>query len=114
VLTAWRIGLNGAQGYFGVTPDMTTMAKALGAGFPVSSFVGKRKIMDVITSTGTMAGGTYNGHPLAMAAVIANIEELERNDGEVYRYIHQMGMMLKEGLEELALKHDTPLLLHQK
>jgi len=111
VLTAWRIGLNGAQGYFGVTPDMTTMAKALGGGLPVSSFVGKRDIMDTITSTETMAGGTYNGHPLAMAAVIATIEELEKNDGEVYRRIHKMGTMLKEGLDELARKHDIPLLL---
>ncbi|MBW2367903.1 MAG: aspartate aminotransferase family protein [Deltaproteobacteria bacterium] len=111
VLTAWRIGLNGAQGYFGVTPDMTTMAKALGGGLPVSSFVGKREIMDVITSTETMAGGTYNGHPLAMAAVIANIEELEKNEGEVYHRIHKMGMALKEGLDELARKHDIPLLL---
>jgi len=81
VLTGFRMGLSGAQGYFGVTPDMTTFAKALGGGIPVSAFCGKKEIMDVVTKTAVVAGGTYNGHPLAMVAVIATIEELEKNGG---------------------------------
>jgi glutamate-1-semialdehyde 2,1-aminomutase len=111
VLTGFRIGLNGAQGYFGVTPDMTTLGKALGGGFPVSAFCGKKKIMDLITRTEVVAGGTYNGHPMAMAAVIATIEELERDNGAVYRHISSLGNQLKEGLDEISSRYEQELLL---
>jgi glutamate-1-semialdehyde 2,1-aminomutase len=111
VLTGFRIGLGGAQGHFGVVPDMTTLGKALGGGFPVSAFCGKREIMETIASTEVVAGGTYNGHPLAMAAVTANIEELEKDDGAVYRRIEEMGLMLKEGLDAITRKYEQNLLL---
>jgi glutamate-1-semialdehyde 2,1-aminomutase len=111
VLTGFRIGLDGAQGYFGVIPDMTTLAKGLGGGFPVSSTSGKREIMDALTRGDAIQGGTYNGHPLAMAAVVAAMEEYERADGAVFKNINKMGTMLKEGLEQIAQEHDQPLLL---
>jgi glutamate-1-semialdehyde 2,1-aminomutase len=111
VLTGFRIGLKGAQGHFGVTPDLTTLAKALGAGFPVSSTSGRREVMDALTRADAIQGGTYNGHPLAMAAVIAAIEEYERQDGEVFRHIEHVGNMLKDGLEQIAAEHEQPLRL---
>ena len=111
VLTGFRIDLKGAQGYFGVTPDMTTLAKGMGAGFPVSSTTGKREIMDTLTRADVIQGGTYSGHPLAMAAVIAAIEEYEKDDGAVYRHIEKMGNALKTGLEQIAAEHGQPLLL---
>jgi len=111
VLTGFRMGLSGAQGYFGIIPDMTTFAKALGGGIPVSAFCGKKEIMDVITKTQVVAGGTYNGHPLAMAAVIATIEELEKNNGAAFRHINKMGSMLKDGLDQIAKDRNLNLLL---
>jgi glutamate-1-semialdehyde 2,1-aminomutase len=111
VLTGFRIGLGGAQGAFGVTPDLTTLAKALGGGLPVSSTCGKREIMDTLTRADAIQGGTYNGHPLAMAAVIAAIEEYEKDDGAVFRHIEEMGNALKGGLEQIALAHEQPLVL---
>lgn len=111
VLTGFRIGLNGAQGHFGVIPDLTTLAKALGAGFPVSSTCGRRELMDTLTRAEAIQGGTYNGHPLAMAAVIAAAEEYEREDGQAFRHIERLGSMLKEGMEEIAKQHGQPLLL---
>jgi glutamate-1-semialdehyde 2,1-aminomutase len=111
VLTGFRIGLHGAQGEFGITPDLTTLAKALGGGFPVSSTCGKREVMDALTRADAIQGGTYNGHPMAMAAVIAAIEEYERDDGAAFRHIEKMGTMLKEGLEKIAAEHEQPLLL---
>ena len=111
VLTGFRIDLEGAQGYFGVTPDMTTLAKALGGGFPVSSVSGKREIMDLLTQAEVIQGGTYNGHPLAMAAVIASIEEYERDDGVVFERIRKLGALLKDGLDQIAAEHEQPLLL---
>jgi glutamate-1-semialdehyde 2,1-aminomutase len=111
VLTGFRIGLGGAQAHFGVVPDMTTLGKAVGGGFPVSAFCGKAEIMETIASTEVVAGGTYNGHPLAMAAVIANIEELERDGGAAYRQIEKTGLMLKEGLDAINRKHGQNVLL---
>lgn len=111
VITGFRMSLGGAQGYFGVTPDMATFAKALGGGFPVSAFCGRREIMDVITRAEVIAAGTYNGHPLAMAAVIATIEELERDDGAAYEHIRRLGNMLARGLRDRFEYHDVPLIL---
>ncbi|MBW2369397.1 MAG: aspartate aminotransferase family protein [Deltaproteobacteria bacterium] len=111
MLTGFRMGLKGAQGYFGVTPDITTLGKALGGGVAVSAFCGKREIMDWIARTEVVAGGTYNGNPLAMAAVIATIEELEKDDGAAYGHIEKLGNMLKEGLNEIAGAHKQDLLL---
>jgi glutamate-1-semialdehyde 2,1-aminomutase len=111
VLTGFRIGLKGAQGYFGVTPDLTTLAKGLGGGIPVSSTSGKREFMDVLTRADMIQGGTYSGHPLGMTAVIAAIEEYERDDGAVYRHIEKMGNALKNGLDQIAEEHGQPLLL---
>jgi glutamate-1-semialdehyde 2,1-aminomutase len=111
VLTGFRIGLGGAQGHFGVAPDMTTLGKALGGGFPVAAFCGRGEIMETIASTEVVAGGTYNGHPLAMAAVVANIEELEKDDGAAYRRIEELGVMLKGGLDAISQKYGQNLLL---
>jgi len=111
VLTGFRIDLKGAQGYFGVVPDMTTLAKALGGGFPVSAITGQRQFMDPIVRADVVQGGTYNGNPLAMAAVIASIEEYEKDDGAIYASIRKMGTMLKEGLDQIAQEHEQPLLL---
>jgi glutamate-1-semialdehyde 2,1-aminomutase len=111
VLTGFRMGLGGAQSAFGVVPDMATYGKALGGGWPVSAFCGLSEIMQHIASTDVVAGGTYNGHPVMMAAVIATIEELEREEGAAFRHIERMGNMLKDGLEHLARSYHQPLLL---
>jgi glutamate-1-semialdehyde 2,1-aminomutase len=111
VLTGFRVSLGGAQGYFGVTPDLATLGKALGAGLPVSAICGRREVMDTVTRAEVCQGGTYYGHPLSMAGVIAAIEEYERDDGAVYRHVDRMGNLLKEGLIEIAQETDQPLLL---
>jgi glutamate-1-semialdehyde 2,1-aminomutase len=111
ILTGFRIGLSGAQGYFGVTPDLTTLSKALGGGFPVSSGCGRREVMGTLTRAYAILGGTFNGHPLAVAAVIAAIREYRKDDGAVFWTIEKLGGMLKEGLEEIAREHGQNLLL---
>jgi glutamate-1-semialdehyde 2,1-aminomutase len=58
MLTGFRIDLEGTQGYFGVTPDMTILSKVLGGGFPVSAFTGKREIMDTLTRADAVVGRT--------------------------------------------------------
>ena len=73
VLTGLRVHRGGAQSLFDITPDLTVLAKTLGAGFPVAAFGGKREIMELAVNGGTMHGGTYNSSPLACAAVIASL-----------------------------------------
>ena len=111
VLTGFRIDLKGAQGYFGVTPDLTALGKAVGGGFPISCYAGKREIMGTLTRCEAVDGGTYFDNPLGMAAMITTIEELERDDGAAYKVIRALGSALKSGLDELAHKHEQPLLL---
>ena len=107
VITGFRIGLGGAQAHFGVTPDLATFAKALGGGIPVSAFCGRRDVMDVITRTEVMAGGTYNGHPLSMQGAITTITELERDGQAAMKRIQHFGQQLGDGLRKLFRQHDT-------
>lgn len=81
VITGYRLGLHGAQGYFGVTPDLTTLGKIAGGGLPIGIFGGKREIMECIAPAGGVYNaGTFNGNPLSMAAGIASVEYLHAHE----------------------------------
>ena len=108
VHTGFRIGLHGAQGYFGVVPDLTVLAKAMGAGYPVSCFGGKREVMAGAVKNGVKHGGTYNSNPLVLAAVDANLRELSKEDGAVYRQIGQRATRLRQGLVEIYRRAGWP------
>lgn len=110
-LTGFRLALGGAQEYFGVTPDMCTFAKAVGGGFPVAVFAGKAEIMRVIEDNRVLAVGTYNGHPLAAAAVIETIRQLQANNGEAFRLIRERTQQAKEGMQQLAKKHGVDMIV---
>jgi glutamate-1-semialdehyde 2,1-aminomutase len=100
VLTGFRIGAGGAQGMFGIDPDLTVMAKAIGAGFPVAALGGTREVMEQAADGRTMHGGTYNSSPLVCAAVIAACRE---TGGEgFYEHLNARGARLAEGLVEAA------------
>lgn len=109
VVTGFRAGLGGMQSKLGVTPDLATFAKALGNGMPVSAICGRRAIMETVSRAETVVGGTYNGHPLCMAAIIATIEELERDDGAAFRRMEQLGHRFREGLEDIAARLRLPI-----
>jgi len=108
VHTGFRVGLQGAQGYFGVVPDLTVLAKAMGAGYPVSCFGGKREIMEGAAAKGVHHGGTYNSNPLVLAAVDANLGELSAGDGAAYRQIGQRAIRLRRGLMEIFRRAGWP------
>jgi glutamate-1-semialdehyde 2,1-aminomutase len=85
VITGFRVGLGGAQSMFGVTPDLTTLGKAMAGGaVPVSAIAGKRDIMKLYESRRVVHGGTFNGFPLGMAAVKATLEILAEDGGRSY------------------------------
>jgi glutamate-1-semialdehyde 2,1-aminomutase len=84
VITGFRMALGGAQEYYGVTPDMVTLGKVLGGGFPLAAFAGRKEIMEMISpSGGVYQAGTYSGNPISVAAALATLEVL-REGGEAF------------------------------
>ena len=98
VITGFRLALGGAQAYYGVEPDLTTMAKALGGGYPVSAVGGTAAVMSVVAEQTLPYLGTYNTNPVVMAATAATIEAL-KGDG-VYDELHRLGNRLANGLRD--------------
>lgn len=102
IITGFRVHLGGAQTLFKVTPDLTTMGKAMSGGaIPVSVLGGKREIMKLLEERKVTHAGTYNGYPIGLAAVKATIEILQENNGAAYekmaRFTRQIhGLMIRE------------------
>ncbi|MBV8189960.1 MAG: glutamate-1-semialdehyde 2,1-aminomutase [Alphaproteobacteria bacterium] len=109
VITGFRAGLRGAQGRFGVTADLAIFAKAVAAGFPLALVAGRREVMDTLADKGVMHGGTYNGNVQSMAAALAALDELERDDGAVYAAFERRGTRLMRGLAAIAAEYGVPL-----
>lgn len=81
VITGCRISIGGAQKYYGVKPDLTTLGKVVGGGMPIGVFGGRRDIMELISPQGPVyQAGTYSGHPLSMAAGIETLKYIEKHD----------------------------------
>merc|ERR1719438_692194 len=79
VMTGFRVAYGGAQEYFGITPDVTTMGKVIGGGLPVGAYGGRKDIMQNVAPAGPMyQAGTLSGNPLAMTAGIKTLEILKR------------------------------------
>lgn len=106
VMTGFRVGYNCAQGYYGVTPDMTCLGKVIGGGLPVGAFGGKREIMERVAPSGTIyQAGTLSGNPLAMTA---GFETLSQLTPEVYTGFQRKGDLLEKGISAVAAKYDIP------
>lgn len=100
VITGFRIDLAGAQGRYGVVPDLATYAKAIGGGLPLSALAGKREFMKLIVDGGVVHAGTLNGNPIVLAAARATLDVLARNDAAVYKDLERHGTRLRLGLEQ--------------
>ena len=111
VITGFRIGLSGAQGYLGVTPDLAVFAKALGAGFPISCLAGQSRIMDLFGSGAVMHGGTFNSNVISCVAALATLEALQTDHGRCYDQLHRSGSRLMEALREAARRAGKSLLV---
>ncbi|MFZ0578548.1 MAG: glutamate-1-semialdehyde 2,1-aminomutase [Psychrobacillus psychrotolerans] len=106
VMTGFRVGYNCAQGYYGITPDLTCLGKVIGGGLPVGAFGGKREIMEMIAPAGPVyQAGTLSGNPLAMTA---GYETLTRLNEQTYDYFIELGDLLEKGFREAATKYNIP------
>ncbi len=100
VITGFRLAEGGAQQYFGIDPDITTLGKIIGGGLPVGAYGGKKEVMDMLAPTGPVyQAGTLSGNPLAMAAGIAMLK-LIRNTKDFYQELERKAKKLEEGILE--------------
>jgi glutamate-1-semialdehyde 2,1-aminomutase len=103
VITGFRLAKGGAQEYYGVMPDLTTMGKIIGGGLPVGAYGGKKEIMSMLAPLGPVyQAGTLSGNPLAMAAGIAMLKELNKPD--FYAELERKAAKLEKGLKENLAK----------
>ena len=96
VMTGFRVARGGAQELYNITPDLTALGKVIGGGLPVGAFGGRGEIMDQLSPEGPVyQAGTLSGNPLAMAAGLAQLRELERIDG--WRLLEELGRAARRG-----------------
>lgn len=107
VMTGFRVGLNSAQGRYGITPDLTCLGKVIGGGLPVGAYGGKREIMEQIAPAGPIyQAGTLSGNPLAMAAGYTTLKLL--GEPGVYEELERKSARLEEGFARNAKQFGIP------
>jgi glutamate-1-semialdehyde 2,1-aminomutase len=111
VISGFRVSFGGAQGYFGITPDLTCLGKIIGGGLPVGAYGGKREIMSRIAPCGDVyQAGTLSGNPLAMAAGLATVTTLARQD---YQALAEKTRTFSEELLSILRSKQIPVQLNR-
>ena len=112
VKTGFRHGLGGYQNVAGVTPDLSIFGKAVANGYPMGVVGGKESVMRYCTdsdvSRRVMVAGTYNGHPLVVAAAIATLGKLRNREAEIYGKLDTLGQQMESGLEQIFHSRNYP------
>jgi glutamate-1-semialdehyde 2,1-aminomutase len=109
IITGFRLDLGGAQRYYGVTPDLAIFGKALACGFPLSAIVGRERFFVPLERHEVYHAGTLNANHASVAAALATIEILERDEAAAHRHLVRLGRRLRDGLQELGKRHGLPL-----
>jgi glutamate-1-semialdehyde 2,1-aminomutase len=119
VMTGFRLARGGAQERFGITPDLSTFGKVIGGGLPVGAFGGRAEIMDCLAPLGPVyQAGTLSGNPIAMAAGIANLQELigkaesgkrKAENNDAYALLEELGAQLELGMRDAAESAKIPV-----
>ena len=108
VITGFRLGIDGAQGYYGVMPDITTFGKIIGGGMPVGAYGGKREIMEVVAPSGSVyQAGTLSGNPVAMAAGITQLTILKEHP-EYYIELSEKSDIFFGSIQKMLQKNHLP------
>ncbi len=120
VMTGFRLARGGAQERFGIRPDLSTFGKVIGGGLPVGAFGGRAEIMDCLAPLGPVyQAGTLSGNPVAMAAGLANLEELigtrgtRPSENDAYVLLEGRGAQLAAGMRDAAKSANVPVQFNQ-
>lgn len=101
VVTGFRLSPGGASEYFGVMPDIMTLAKSIGNGFPLSAIAGKKDIIELLSPKGTVfQGSTYAGNPISVTAGIATLEKLKEIKNDLYPKLSRFSDTLSNGIKD--------------
>jgi glutamate-1-semialdehyde 2,1-aminomutase len=112
VVTGFRVGYNGAQGMFGITPDLTILGKVIGGGLPVGAYGGSTSLMALVAPSGPVyQAGTLSGNPISVAAGLATLAELKQRNP--YPLLERLGAALEEGLREAGKTAGVPVALQR-
>lgn len=112
VITGFRLAYGGAQEYFGILPDLTCLGKIIGGGLPVGAYGGKAEIMNCIAPDGPVyQAGTLSGNPLAMAAGVATLKQLQQKD--FYQQLDERSADFASMLTEVARRTGIPVTLNR-
>jgi glutamate-1-semialdehyde 2,1-aminomutase len=112
VMTGFRVARGGAQEIYGIKPDLTALGKIIGGGLPVGAFGGRAEIMNQLSPDGPVyQAGTLSGNPLAMAAGLAQLHELERTDG--WKLLEELGMRFETIVRDVVTKAKIDITFHR-
>src|SRR5438067_5102756 len=112
VITGFRLSRGGAQEIYGIKPDLTALGKVIGGGLPVGAFGGRAEIMDQLSPDGPVyQAGTLSGNPLAMAAGLAQLRELERIDG--WKLLEKLGAQFEELARDAIAQAKSDITFHR-
>ena len=113
VISGFRLSLGGAQEYFGITPDMTTLGKIIGGGYPVGAFGGKAEIMQLVAPVGRVYhAGTLSGNPIAVRAGFEMLSYLSENRETLYKELEEKVKYITEGAKKSAEKYGVNVVIN--
>ena len=100
VITGFRLATGGAQEYYGVTPDMTTLGKIVGGGLPMGAFCGKKEIMELVAPNGPVyQAGTFSGNPISVQAGLSTLKQLNK---DFYTSLNKKGEFLRSNIHDIV------------
>jgi glutamate-1-semialdehyde 2,1-aminomutase len=102
IITGFRLGLGGAQEYYGITPDITTLGKIIGGGFPIAAYGGKKEIFELVSPLGKVyQASTFAGNPISTTASLATLKILSENKNGIYKKLENNGNKIRNGLQDI-------------
>ena len=114
VVSGFRVGIDGAQGLYGITADLTCLGKIVGGGFPAACFGGKKEIMDLLAPLGSVyQAGTLSGNPVAMEAGFQMLSLLQSEKGTFYAELEEKTKSLTDPIQKYLLENDLNVCLQR-
>ncbi|MEM2779685.1 MAG: glutamate-1-semialdehyde 2,1-aminomutase [Candidatus Bathyarchaeia archaeon] len=110
VITGFRLAFGGAQEYYGIVPDMVTLGKVMGGGFPLAAFAGKKEIMEIVAPSGKVyQAGTFSGNPVSVTAGVATLKAIRKRKEIFYRELERKTEMICAAVKDLIEDYSLPL-----